>query len=109
MIIMQKEITRFEKMAYGACRKIPVGRVSTYLEIAKHIKKPKSARSVGNALNKNPYAPVVPCHRVVKSDGSVGGFAFGGKKKVNLLKKEGVKIEKGKVVGFEKSIFKFKK
>jgi O-6-methylguanine DNA methyltransferase len=106
---MQKEITQFEKSVYDACRKIPKGRVSTYAEIARHIKKSKSARAVGNALNKNPFAPEVSCHRVVRSDGAVGGFAFGGKKKVNLLKKEGVKIEKGKLVDFRKILFSFRK
>lgn len=102
-------ITQFQNLVYAACRKIPKGRISTYLEIAKHIKKPKSARAVGNALNKNPHAPKVPCHRVVRSDGAVGGFAFGGKKKIDLLRREGVKIENGKVAVFRENIFKFKK
>ena len=101
--------THFQNQVYRSCGKIPKGKVSTYGEIARMIGKSKSARAVGNALNKNPYSPKIPCHRVVRSDGAVGGFAFGDKKKVDLLKKEGVKIEKGKVVDFEKKFFRFGK
>ena len=87
--------TPFENAVYAACRKIPRGRLSTYAEIARVIKHPKSARAVGNALNKNPYAPQVPCHRVVRSDGSVGGFATGEKKKTAILQKEKIVIHNG--------------
>ncbi|HWA64450.1 MAG TPA: MGMT family protein, partial [Candidatus Paceibacterota bacterium] len=58
-------------------------------QVAAAIGRPRAARAVGNALNKNPFAPEVPCHRVIRSDGSTGGFAFGRKKKIQLLKKEG--------------------
>jgi len=64
-----------------------------------------SARPVGNALNKNPFAPKVPCHRVVRSDGSLGGFATGAAKKKALLSKEGVRIEGNKLKDFEKVLF----
>jgi len=87
--------TDFEEKVYSLCKKIPKGKISTYGEIARALNK-KCARAVGNALNKNPYAPVVPCHRVVRSDGSVGGFASGTKNKIRLLKKEGIEIEKRK-------------
>jgi O-6-methylguanine DNA methyltransferase len=103
---MKKEITQFEKEVYAACRKILRGRISTYGEIAKIIGKPKAARAVGNALNKNPFAPKVPCHRVVRSDGRIGGFAFGAQKKINLLRKEKVVVKNGKVVDFEKKFSK---
>lgn len=53
---------------------------------------PKAARAVGNALNKNPYAPEVPCHRVIRKDGSLGGFALGARKKVELLRREGFNV-----------------
>ena len=71
--------------------KIPKGKVKTYKEVAIGIKMPKSARAVGNACGKNSYAPKVPCHRVIRSDGTLGGFsALGGTKtKKKLLKKEG--------------------
>ena len=95
---------KFSQKVWNLCRKIPKGRVSTYKLIAKKLKT-KAYRAVGNALNKNPYAPVVPCHRVVKSDGQIGGFARGTAKKIELLKKENIKIEKNKIAGFEKVLF----
>lgn len=60
----------------------------TYKEVAMAIGLPKAYRAVGNALNKNPFAPKVPCHRVIRSDGTIGGFASGTKKKIELLKRE---------------------
>lgn len=105
---MKKEkVTPFQKKVYAACGKIPAGRVSTYSEISRAIGHLKSARAVGNALNKNPFAPRVPCHRVVKNDGTLGGFASGEEKKRLILKKEGLRVEKGKIVDFEKKLFRF--
>lgn len=95
----------FAESVWKTCKRIPKGKVSTYAGIAKMIGRPKSARAVGNALNKNPYAPVVPCHRVVRSDGSVGGFASGSLKKGKLLKGEGVAIKNGRVVPLEKYLY----
>ena len=100
MWISQKSlrpITNFQTQVYRACSKIPRGKISTYHEIARVLKNPRAARAVGNALNKNPFAPQVPCHRVIKSNGEVGGFASGTKKKIALLKKEGIIIKKGKI------------
>ena len=104
---MNKKITKFEQEVYEACSRIPLGRVSTYKDIAVYIKRPGSARAVGNALNRNPYAPKVPCHRVVKSDGSLGGFALGSLKKELLLSQEGLKIWKGKIRDFKQSRYSF--
>ena len=83
--------TKFQIKVWKYLIKIPKGKVKTYKEVAKAIKMPKSARAVANACAKNPYAPRVPCHRVIRSDGSLGGFsAPGGQKaKKKLLKKEG--------------------
>lgn len=102
------EITEFQKSVYKACEKIPKGRVSTYAEIARAIKNPDSSRAVGNALNKNPFAPKVPCHRVVKSGGFLGGFASGQADKIAILKKEGVRILNQKIVNFDKIFYKIK-
>ena len=68
--------------------------MKTYKEVAKAIKMPKSARAVANACAKNPYAPRVPCHRVIRSDGSLGGYSAPGgiKIKRKLLKKEGFSL-----------------
>jgi len=94
----------FNQKVWQICKLIPKGRVSTYKEIARKLKT-KAYRAVGNALNKNPYSPKVPCHRVVKSDGSVGGFAKGQKAKIRMLEKEGIRIKNKKIVGFEKKFF----
>ncbi len=82
-------ITPFQQKVYDTVRTIPKGKTMTYKEVAIAIGNPWAYRAVGNALNKNPFAPVVPCHRVIKSDGSIGGFASGSKKKLKLLKAEG--------------------
>lgn len=66
----------------------------TYAQVAAAIGNPRAVRAVGNALNKNPYAPEVPCHRVIRSDGTIGGFASGSSKKEELLRSEGVHFSK---------------
>jgi len=82
----------FKERVYNVCAKIPKGRVSTYFGIARKIGSLKSARAVGNALNKNSNTKKIPCHRVVKSNGFVGGYAFGTRAKIKRLKSEGVKV-----------------
>ena len=86
----------FNELCYRVLREVPKGKVTTYKEIARALHS-KAYRAVGNAMNKNPYAPGVPCHRVINSDGSIGGFASGTKKKIEMLKKEGVEVKKGKI------------
>ena len=80
---------------------IPKGRVTTYKELAKKVKT-KAYRGVGQIVGANPNAPQVPCHRVVKSDGAVSGYAFGVDKKIALLKSEGIQVKDGKIVDFDK-------
>ena len=65
----------------------------------------KAYRAVGQAMHRNPYAPEVPCHRVVSSDGSLGGFAWGLDKKISILAHEGILVKNNKIVNFEKIIF----
>ncbi|MDP2866232.1 MAG: MGMT family protein [Elusimicrobiota bacterium] len=85
-----KEYTPFQRAVWLACMSIPSGRTRSYKWIAEKIGKPGAARAVGSALGKNPFAPVVPCHRVIKSDGTLGGFSAPGgvSAKIKLLKKE---------------------
>jgi len=83
-------VTEFENKVYEVVKKIPKGEVRTYGWVAKQIGQPKAARAVGNALNKNPFAPKVPCHRVVAKN-SLGGFARGLAAKRKLLRSEGYK------------------
>lgn len=107
MINKREKFSEFNKKVWAALKLIPCGRVTTYKELAKYLSKPKAARAVGNACGKNPNAPRVPCHRVVKSDGSLGGYAGGIKRKIYLLKKEGVKIGNKKIENFRGKIYKF--
>ena len=83
--------TKFQIKVWKYLKKIPKGKVKTYKEVAIAINLPKAARAVANACARNPYAPNVPCHRVIRSDGSLGGFSAPGgtKAKKKLLKKEG--------------------
>jgi methylated-DNA-[protein]-cysteine S-methyltransferase len=94
------------KKIYKILMKVPAGRVTTYKELGRA--SGYHHRAVGKLMNVNPYAPRVPCHRVVMSDGSIGGFGDKISKKIALLKKEGVKVRKGKIVDFEKKFYKFK-
>ena len=83
--------TKFQIKVWNYLKTIPKGSVKSYKEVAIGLNSPKSARAVANACAKNPYAPKVPCHRVIRSDGSLGGYSgVGGiKVKKKLLKKEG--------------------
>ena len=91
---MRLEGTEFQVKVWKAIAKIPKGEVRTYKQLAKAIKKPKAIRAVANACGKNPYPIKIPCHRVVGSNGYLGGYSGKGgiKQKKTLLKKEGVKI-----------------
>ena len=82
--------TKFQLKVWKYLKTIPKGHVKTYKEVAIGIKCPKSARAVANACGKNPYAPRIPCHRVIRSDGGLGGYSgIGGiKTKRRLLKSE---------------------
>ena len=102
-----KNFTPFEKKVFKTTERIPRGRVSTYGEIAKAIRKPRAARAVGNALNENCFKKV-PCHRVVKSDGRIGGFARGSKEKALMLEKEGVAIRNGRISDFKRLLYKLR-
>lgn len=98
----------FNEKVWAALRLIPKGKVATYKEIARYLGRPKAARAVGNACNKNPHAPEVPCHRVVRSDGRLGGYAGGFNKKEKLLRREGLQADKGKIKEFEIKKYKFR-
>jgi O-6-methylguanine DNA methyltransferase len=90
ILIRMKDYPEFYRKVWKECFKIPAGTVLTYGELAKRIKYPKAARAVGTALSKNPFAPIIPCHRVIRSDGKMGGYsAIGGIQ----LKKKMLKFE----------------
>jgi methylated-DNA-[protein]-cysteine S-methyltransferase len=86
--------TKFQLKVWVFLKKIPRGRVKTYSQVAKAIGKPLAVRAVANAIGKNPYAPKIPCHRVIRKNGSLGGYSGKGgiKTKRLLLKKEGIML-----------------
>ncbi len=87
--------TKFEIKVWDSISKIPRGEVRTYKELAIQINRPKCARAVANACGKNPYPVKIPCHRVIRSDGKLGGYSGKGgtKTKKKLLKNEGYLYE----------------
>ena len=86
--------TKFQLKVWDYLKKIPRGSVKTYSQVAKAIGKPLAVRAVANAIGKNPLAPQIPCHRVIRSDGSLGGYSGKGgiKTKKLLLKREGITL-----------------
>ena len=84
--------TKFQKKVWNYLKTIRKGTLKTYKQVAIGINRPKSARAVANAVGKNPFAPKIPCHRVIRSDGSLGGYSGKGgvKTKKILLKREGI-------------------
>jgi len=98
----------FNEKVWALTQKIPKGNITTYKEIAKKLRT-KAYRRVGQALKCNPYAPKVPCHRVVASDGSLGGYdgKMRSPKKIRLLSKEGVSVKDCRIEDFEKTLYRF--
>jgi methylated-DNA-[protein]-cysteine S-methyltransferase len=92
-----RDKTEFERNVLVATFRIPKGKVSTYKRIAEKIGKPRACRAVANALHKNPLHPIVPCHRVVRSDGGFGGEKGRAAGRRRLVEGEGVPIKNGKV------------
>ena len=84
--------TKFQKKVWNYLKTIRKGTVKSYKQVAIAINRPKSSRAVANAVGKNPFAPKIPCHRVIRSDGSLGGYSGKGgvKTKKLLLKREGI-------------------
>jgi len=97
----------FNQKCYKLLSQIPKGKISTYKQIAKALNT-KAYRAVGNAMAKNPNPVIIPCHRIIKNNGLIGGYALGINQKINLLKNEGIAIKKGKIIDFKKYIYSFK-
>jgi methylated-DNA-[protein]-cysteine S-methyltransferase len=91
---------------YNLLRQIPKGKVTTYKIIADKLGT-KAYRGIGQIVGANPDAPEVPCHRVVKANGDISGYAFGVDKKIALLKQEGIEVVDGKIKNFSEVIYKF--
>ena len=97
---------RFSKKVLELTKKIPRGKITTYKIIAEKLNT-RAYRAVGTALHKNKRPIIIPCHRVVNSDGFVGGYAKGIEQKIRLLKKEGINIKNKRIQDFKKVLFSF--
>ena len=86
---------------------VPSGYVTTYGELAKEINLKNGQRAIGQIMKKNPFPVIIPCHRVVKSDGTIGGYAYGSERKKHMLTGEGLKINNNKISDFKKNLFHF--
>lgn len=106
MSVSDKLLKKFEVQCLELLRQIPKGKVTTYREIARVLDS-QAYRAVGRALAKNRDLVVVPCHRVVCSDGKVGGYANGIDQKIKLLEREGIPILRGKVVDLKSVLYRF--
>lgn len=106
---MENNVTAYQQIIFDLVKQIPRGKVTTYQLLALKLGNKNDARAVGNALNKNQNIPEVPCHRVVRTNGSIGGYALGSKKKCEILMKEGIPIIKGYIPNFEKYLYDFQK
>ena len=96
-----------DKKIYKKLLEVPKGKITTYGDLAKAVGLKNGQRTVGKIMNKNPYPVIIPCHRVVKSDGKVGGYAYGEKIKSDMLTKEGIEIKNGKILDLENRIYRF--
>jgi len=92
---------------YKKLLQIPEGKITTYGDLAKAVGVENGQRVIGNIMKKNPFPVIVPCHRVVQSNGEIGGYAYGKKVKSYMLSKEGIKITNGKIIDFNKKKFSF--
>lgn len=93
---------------YAILNKIPPGKVSTYGDIARALGHPRAARAIGRIIANNPNPISIPCHRVVKSNGEIGGFAYGEQRKKQILWKEGIRFQNKIVENFEDQRLSFK-
>jgi O-6-methylguanine DNA methyltransferase len=98
--------SHLREKVYALLLEIPRGRVTTYGEIARALDS-RAYRAIGAILNRNPNAPRVPCHRVVMSDGSLGGYAFGVQRKRELLIEEGLSFDDDIVADFARKLHRF--
>ncbi|MCK5699158.1 MAG: MGMT family protein [Candidatus Aenigmarchaeota archaeon] len=102
-------MTNFSKKVLNLTKQIPKGKITTYKQLAAAAGNPQASRAAGNALNKNTRPIIIPCHRVIKSTGKVGGYSGGKEKKLALLKKEGIPIKEGRIINLKHHLHKFKK
>ena len=98
---------KIDKKIYKKLLQVPLGRITTYGELSRAIGLKNGQRVIGKLMKNNPFPVIIPCHRVVKSNREIGGYAFGVDIKRNMLTKEGICIKNDKIENFEKSFFRF--
>ena len=98
---------KIDKKIYKKLLQVPFGKITTYGELSRAIGLKNGQRVIGRVMKNNPFPVIVPCHRVVKSNREIGGYAFGVDIKRNMLTKEGICIKNNKIENFEKSFFRF--
>lgn len=103
--ITQSMLMTYAEKILALTAQIPRGKITTYKELSIRAGSPRSYRACGNALNKNPHPITVPCHRVVKTNGELGGYALGASKKARLLRSEGINIKNNKIVDLQKNLW----
>ena len=96
-----------EHRVYKKLCEVPPGKITTYGELAKAVGLKNGQRVIGRIMNKNPYPGIVPCHRVIKSDGKIGGYYYGEQPKTKMLTREGIKIIHGKIINFDDVKYRF--
>ena len=96
-----------EEKIYEKLIQVPSGKITTYGELARSVGLQNGQRLIGQIMKKNPFPVIIPCHRVVKSDGKIGGYSYGEKVKLKMLEKEGIKIKDGKIIDFDNEKFYF--
>lgn len=101
-----KKRKNLQNKVYSFLQNIPKGKVVTYKQVAIEMGLPRAYRAVGTALSKNEEPVRIPCYKVIKSDGNIGGYNLGAKKKEYLLKRDGVEIKNGRIVNLHKYLFK---
>ena len=92
---------------YKKLLQVPKGKITTYGELSKAVGLKNGQRAIGMIMKKNLFPVIVPCHRVVKSDGKIGGYVYGERVKSRMLANEGIKIKDGKIIDFDKEKFYF--
>ena len=98
---------KIDKKIYKKLLQVPSGKITTYGELSRAIGLKNGQRVIGKLMKNNPFPVIIPCHRVVKSNREIGGYAFGVDIKRNMLTKEGICIKNDKIENFEKSFFRF--
>ena len=92
---------------YKKLLQVPEGKITTYGDLAKAVGLKNGQRAIGTIMKKNPFPIIIPCHRVVKSDGKIGGYVYSERIKSQMLAKEGIKIKDGQIIDFDKEKFCF--